>query len=135
MASKPCQRSLAYLRKEGWTVCIVEKWVPPRGNMKFGVRIDAFNFGDLLACRRLPQNSGKLTPGDGAIGLGSKQIALVQTTDHTNFSKHKDKILAIPEFQKWKDAGGIMLLHGWRKGPKDGVRGARKVWILREELL
>jgi len=124
MASKPCQRSLAYLRKEGWTVCIVEKWVPPRGNMKFGVRIDAYGFADLLACKTLEagrkQNSG---------------IALIQTTDHTSFSKRKEKILAIPEFQKWKDAGGIVLLHSWRKGPKDGIRGARKVWILREEYL
>lgn len=119
MASKPTQRSLKYLRDRGWTVCIVEKWIPPRGNMKFGVRIDAFGFGDLLACRALPDS----------------EIALVQTTDHTSFSKHKIKVLAIPEFQKWKDAGGLVLLHGWRKGPKDGVRGARKVWTLREEVL
>lgn len=126
MASKPCQRSLGYLRKEGWTVCIVEKWIPPRGNMKFGVRIDAFGFADLLACRILPSCEFRGPHG---------QIALIQTTDHTSFSKHKIKILAIPEFQKWKDAGGIVLLHGWRKGPKDGVRGAKKVWILREESL
>jgi hypothetical protein len=126
MASKPCQRSLAHLRREGWTVCIVEKWIPPRGNMKFGVRIDAFGFGDLLACRQrdIVHVSEK-----------NQEIALVQTTDASSFSKHKLKILAIPEFRKWKDAGGIVLLHGWRKGPKDGIRGARKVWQLREEVL
>ena len=100
----------------------MERWISPRGTMKFGVRIDAFNFGDLLACRER--------------GIGdAAQIALIQTTDHTSFSKHKAKILPIPEFQKWKDAGGIVLLHGWRKGPKDGVRGTRKIWILREEQL
>jgi hypothetical protein len=126
MASKPTQRSLKYLRDNGWTVCIVEKWVPPRGSMKFGVRIDAYGFGDLLACRPGDPNQLPAPTGD---------IALVQTTDHTSFSKHKVKILAIPEFQKWKEAGGIVLLHGWRKGPKDGVRGARKVWLLREEVL
>lgn len=120
MASKPTQRSLKYLRDNGWTVCIVEKWIPPRGTMKFGVRIDAFGFGDLLACKESEYDC---------------HIALVQTTDHTSFSKHKLKILAIPEFQKWKEAGGMVFLHGWRKGPKDGVRSARKVWILREELL
>jgi hypothetical protein len=124
MASKPTQRSLAYLRKNGWTVCIVEKWVPPRGSMKFGVRIDAYGFGDLLACNPCPHG-----------GFHKPAIALIQTTDATSFSKHKLKILGIPEFQKWKDAGGIVLLHGWRKGPKDGVRGARKVWVLREEIL
>jgi len=133
MASKPTQRSLAYLRKNGWTVCIVEKWIPPRGKMPFGVRIDAFGFGDLLACK----------PGVNfdapakIMKVGS--IALIQTTGAPSsggwFAQHKAKILAIPEFQKWKDAGGIVLLHGWRKGPKDGVRGARKVWTLREEVL
>lgn len=113
MASKPTQRSLKALRDAGYTVCIVEKWIPPRGKMPFGIRIDAFNFGDLLACK----------PGE---------IALVQTTDHTSFSKHKIKILAIPEFYKWKEAGGIVRLHGWAKR---GARGERKVWTLREEIL
>lgn len=98
--------------------------------MKFGVRIDAYGFGDLLACRCV---QGEDT--DGIYPVYEGGIALIQTTDHTSFSKHKIKILAIPEFQKWKDAGGIVLLHGWRKGPKDGIRGARKVWQLREETL
>lgn len=120
MASKPTQRSLAYLRKNGWTVCIVEKFLPARGGMPFPRRIDAFGFGDLLACRK------------DCFGLHPKQIALVQTTDASSFSKHKAKILAIPEFQKWKAAGGIVLLHGWRKG---GARGERKTWQLREEVL
>jgi hypothetical protein len=115
MASKPTQRSLKALREAGYSVCVVEKWLPARGTMKFGIRIDAFGFGDLLACK--PE---------------TKEIALVQTTDHTSFSKHKIKILAIPEFQIWKDAGGVVRLHGWAKR---GPRGARKVWTLREEIL
>lgn len=126
MASKPTQRSLKYLRDNGWTVCIVEKWIPPRGKMPFGVRIDAFGFGDLLACR---YQAGHM------VG----EIALVQTTGAPMsggwFAQHKAKILAIPEFQAWKTAGGTVLLHGWQKRPKDGVRGARKVWTLREEIL
>jgi hypothetical protein len=117
MASKPTQRSLAHFRKNGWTVCIVEKWVPPRGTMKFGRRIDAFGFGDLLACR---------------VSDGHGEIALIQTTDHTSFSKHRDKLLALPEVWQWKLAGGIVLLHGWGKR---GPRGQRKVWTLREESL
>jgi len=128
MASKPTQRSLKYLRDNGWTVCIVEKWIPPRGSMKFGVRVDAFGFGDLLACRKVD------IEGLGLNGkpLAYQEIALVQTTDHTSFSKHKLKILAIPEFYKWKDAGGMVLLHGWSKR---GARGCRKLWTLREEVL
>ena len=124
------QRSLAKLRREGWMACVVEKWVPPRGKMKFGVRIDAFNFGDILACfPSVPFDSpiGKVrTPG---------RIALVQCFPLARWKDHVSKFAAMPEIQSWKDAGGIVLLHGWRKGPKDGVRGARKIWILREEIL
>jgi hypothetical protein len=132
MASKAVQRSLAHLRKLGWSVCVVERWIPPRGKMPFGVRIDAFGFADLLACRPgFPTTNGE--PGR------KSEIALIQTTGAPSaggwFAQHKAKILAIPEFYKWKESGGIVLLHGWRKGPKDGVRGARKVWVLREEVL
>ena len=123
MASKPVQRSLAHLRKNGWTVCIIEKWLPPRGSMKFGVRIGAYGFGDLLACRVDPMT------GDG-------MIALVQTTGSPSsggwYAQHKAKILGLDEFYKWKDAGGLVLLHGWQK---KGPRGKRKVWTLREEQL
>jgi hypothetical protein len=120
------QRSLNYLRRLGWTACIVEKWIPPRGKMKFGVRIDAFGFGDLLACSPLAFGQ-EPRPG------GS--IALVQTFPLARWKDHEAKILAIPEFQKWKEAGGIVLLHGWAFKPKDGIRGNRKVWTLREQIL
>jgi len=123
MASKPTQRSLAHLRKDGWLVCIVEKFLPAREGMPFPRRIDAFGFGDLLACRVLPACEFRGPAG---------QIALVQTTDHSSFSKHKDKLLALPEVAQWKAAGGIVLLHGWGKR---GPRGKRKVWTVREEAL
>jgi hypothetical protein len=119
MKTSPTQRSLAYLRKAGWTACVVEKWIPPRGKMKFGVRIDAFGFGDLLACK---DHSGD--------GMGA--IALVQTTSLSNMVARRTKMLAIPEFQKWKDADGLVLLHGWAK---KGPRGKRKTWQVVEEFL
>jgi hypothetical protein len=129
MASKPTQRSLAHLRQEGWTVCIVEKYLPARGNMKFPRRIDAFGFGDLLACRAWART-------DNPTERTEKEIALVQTTGSPSsggwFAQHRAKILALPEFQQWKDAGGLVLLHGWAKR---GPRGKRKVWTLREEVL
>lgn len=95
--------------------------------MKFPRRIDAFNFGDLLACRTVIDLDTNKVVGE---------IALIQTTGSPSsggwFAQHKAKILAVPEFQKWKEAGGIVLLHGWgKKGP----RGKRKVWTLREETL
>ena len=113
MKTSPTQRSLAFMRKSGFTACIVEKFLPARGGMKFPRRIDAFGIGDLLACR----------PG---------QIVLVQTTTAVHMADHRAKILAIPEFYKWKEAGGLVLLHGWSK---KGPRGKRKLWQVREEFL
>jgi hypothetical protein len=123
--SSPVQRSLAHLRKNGWTACVVEKWLPPRGTMKFGRRIDAYGFGDLLACRRLANHFSDRPPWQC-------EIALVQTTTKAHMAEHKAKILAIPEFHKWKEAGGIVLLMGWRK---IGKRGQRKTWQVSEESL
>ena len=120
MASKPCQRSLKHLRDLGWQCAIVEKWIPPRGKMPFGMRVDVWGFGDILACRALPSN--------GDVG----EIALIQTTDASSHSKHKEKILALPEYRKWKEAGGWVFLHSWGKR---GPRGKRKVWTVREEVL
>jgi hypothetical protein len=132
MKTSPTQRSVAYLRKQGWTCCIVEKYLPPRGTMKFGRRIDAFSFGDLLACRvaQYVDSTKELSEQLGIVTF--KEIALVQTTTKVHMPEHKEKILAIPEFHKWKEAGGIVLLHGWRK---IGPRGKRKTWQVSEENL
>lgn len=152
MPSKPMQRSLKHLKDNGWTVAVVEKWIPPRGTMKFGVRQDVWGFGDILAskpaCRKEqgfaePGNTCLQTPGTcescprywDKTGPSKPMIALVQTTDQTSIPKHRAKILAIPEFEKWKAAGGLVFLHGWKKRPKDGVRGAKKTWQLKEEVL
>jgi hypothetical protein len=118
MASKPVQRSLKHLRDNGFAVCIVEKFIK-HPNMPFGKRIDAYGIGDLLACRP-PQTNDDY-------GL----IALVQCCS-TDFAKHKEKILGIPEFATWKQSGGKVILHSWvKKGP----RGKRKTYQLREEFL
>jgi hypothetical protein len=119
--TSPVQKSLAHLRKQGWTCCVVEKYLPPRGTMKFGRRIDAMGFGDLLACKKLDA------------GPKSKSgIALIQTTTKAHMAEHKVKILLLPEFGQWKEAGGITILHGWRK---KGARGKRKLWEVSEEIL
>lgn len=118
------QRSLKSLRDNGWTACIVEKFLPARGDMKFPRRIDAFGFGDILACRPPTFIAGEL--------LGEKGIALVQCCPGASHAEHKEKILAIPEFHKWKAAGGLVFLQSWAK---QGPRGKAKRWTLREEVL
>lgn len=90
MATKPTQWSLKKLRAEGWTCHIVEKY-----NQFARRRIDAFGFGDILAMR----------PGE---------IALVQTTNASNMAAHEAKIKSLPTYQQWYEAGGTVILHGWK---------------------
>lgn len=116
----PTQRSLAHLRKEGWTVCVVEKF-----NSFCKIRIDAFGFGDLLAIRPATTD---------CTGAKIAQIALVQATADNggHMANRRTKILSLAESAEWKRAGGIILLHAWGK---KGARGERKTWQLREEIL
>ncbi len=120
--TRALQRSKAYLERNGWQVAIVERWIPPRGAMKFGVRKDVWGFGDLLACRK-PENSP----------FG--EIALIQTFPMARWKDHANKLAALPELLRWKESDGLVFMHGWALKPKDGVRGAKKVWTLREESL
>jgi hypothetical protein len=151
--SKPAQRSLKHLRDNGWTVVIVEKWIPVAGDWKRGKRVDVWGFGDLLACRPALAYTCNSCGGTGIVltgrlqgrerpsckdcnGLGEQvipaRIALVQTTAASSFAAHRAKLLAIPELYIWKSSGGKVFLHGWRFG---GARGERKHWILKEEEL
>jgi len=118
------QRSLKELRKRGWQCAVVEKW-QMRPQAKFGVRVDVWQFGDVLACRVDPNS-------------GEGMIALIQTFPLTSWKAHAEKVQE-PEIKaamdNWKAAGGIVLFHGWGLKPKDGIRGAKKVWTLREEQL
>ncbi len=116
--TKAVQRSLNYLRGNGWQAAIVERWIPPRGKMKFGVRIDVWGFGDILACKP-----------------STNSFAIVQTFPLARWKDHTLKLSAIPELQVWKKCGGVVLIHGWALKPKNGVRGTKKTWQLREETL
>jgi len=119
------QRSLNHLRKNGWIAHVVEKWIPPRGTMKFGVRIDVWAFGDILICRAPVTVNGQVAvPG---------RTALVQCFPEARFKDHREKLKGIPEVEIWKAAGNKVYLHGWSLRPKGGVRGAKKIWMLHEE--
>ena len=91
--SSPTQRSLKYMRKEGYTVDVVERWIP-----KANVRKDLFGCIDLVA----------LHPGiQGVIGI--------QTTSYTNISARIKKILANEIMILWLNAGNLLFVHGWKK--------------------
>lgn len=148
-------RSLKRLRENGWIAWVVEKWIPPRGKMKFGIRQDVWGFGDILACRPeifeacrvclaqgilpIPAAMGQHVPcrtcgASGKILIGTKLIALVQCFPNTSgqFAAHRRKVLEIPEHKTWLEAGGKIFLQGWAK---QGPRGQAKHWIMREEEL
>ena len=152
MKTNAVQRSLKILRDNGWTCHIVEKFLPARGSMKFPRRIDAFGIGDILACRpnvygeqcgychgtgRRTSSTGLEHTCDGCAGigkllLGKSAIALVQCCPGASHAEHKEKILAIPELATWKAAGGQVFLQSWAK---QGPRGEKKKWVMREEVL
>jgi hypothetical protein len=99
---KTTEKTLHYLQTNGFTCCVVERWVPLAGDWKRGRRIDAFHFGDVLAIR--PARPKR-----------RKSITLVQTCAKSGHAAHKNKILAIPEFEVWKASGGDVLLISWAK--------------------
>jgi hypothetical protein len=120
--TKAVQRSMKELRRMGWQCGIVERWIPPRGKMKFGVRQDLWGFGDVLACKPscLPEPN---------------KIAIIQCFPMARWKDHVTKLEPLIELKIWKAAGGLVLLHGWALKPKGGVRGAKKEWTLREEAM
>ena len=99
--TSPTQRTLAYLRKQGWTVGVVEKWIPQ--TMR---RVDFLGGIDLIAVR------------EGET-LG------VQATSTANASARVKKLRELPTMQTWKSAGNKLWVIGWAKR---GRAGKRKLW-------
>lgn len=89
------------------TVAVVERWNPYAR-----IRQDLFGCIDIVA----------LEPHTAIIG--------VQTTSGSNLAARRTKALAEPRLRLWLEAGGAFTLHGWSK---QGQRGKRKLWTLREE--
>jgi carbonic anhydrase len=89
--SSPTQRSLKYLREQGYTVDVVERWIPGAN-----IRKDLFGFIDLLAIRE-----------DEVLG--------VQSTSGDNVAARVDKIANHDNLDAVRKAGIRILVHGWRK--------------------
>jgi hypothetical protein len=89
----PTQRSLKYLREQGYTVAITERWNPFAR-----IRQDLFGFVDLLAIRK-------------------GETLAVQTTS-TGVAERIKKIQDSEYLPKIRDAGWMIHVHGWRKNAK-----------------
>jgi len=98
-------RTLEYLRAEGLECGIVERFNQYGG--KFGIRQDLFGIIDIIAIAQ-----GRL------VGVQSCGQA---------FSEHDKKIMASEFSLKWIEAGGELVLIGWRKVKKK--RGGKQmIW-------
>jgi hypothetical protein len=97
MSISPTQRTLQYLRDEGYNSWIVERYIRAPHLPGGGKRIDLFNIGDLISIK----------PGE---------IWLIQSTGQA-FSEHHHKLFEEKrqEVVNWLEAGGLFLLIGWRK--------------------
>jgi len=103
--TSPTQRTLKYLRAEGYTVAVVEKF-----NTYAKVRQDLFGILDILAMKP-----------------GLPWLLGIQTTTTANLAHREKKIRESPHFDLWRNTGNKIMVHGWAKR---GPRKKRKVWTL-----
>jgi hypothetical protein len=89
----PTQRTLAYLREEGYTCAIVERWNPFAK-----IRQDLFGFIDILAIKK-------------------DETLAVQCTS-TGVAARMKKIQESEYLPKVRDAGWKILIIGWSKNSK-----------------
>ena len=91
--TSPTQRSLEYLREQGYHCAIVEKWNPWTK-----VRQDLWGWCDILAIRK-------------------GEVLAVQVTS-TGVAERIKKIQESPTVALVRDAGIRIEVHGWRKNSK-----------------
>lgn len=88
----PTQKSLAYLRHQGWRVAVTEHW-----NAWAHVRQDLFGFCDLLAV------------------CPTEKPMMVQVTSASNVSARVTKIIGLPVCTDMLRGGFTIVVHGWDK--------------------
>lgn len=119
-STTPTARSLEWCRAQGCRADVVERWKPIMRDGKFqpyGVRVDAFGFGDILVCR--PDRIG---------------ATLVQATsdDRTSNSIERlKKIQASEDARVWLLAGNVIEVHAWRRL----LIGKRIRWVVKRWLI
>ena len=82
---------MAFLRKQGFIVAVVEKWL-----RKIDRRQDLWRFGDVLA-----------------VNAQRKEFLIVQCTSIRNVASRLAKARRQPELEQWLLAGGRFEVHGW----------------------
>lgn len=90
--SSPTQRSLKFLRDNGYLAEVVERWIPGAN-----IRKDLWGWCDILA----------LSP--------DRNILAVQTTTKKNMSARIQKISDSETVSAVREAGIAINVHGWEK--------------------
>jgi len=93
-STSPTQRSLKYLREQGYLCEVVEKWNPWVRQKK-----DLWDWCDILAIRK-------------------DEVLAVQVTSSSNVSARIHKIQESDTVGKVRDAGIRIEIHGWGKNSK-----------------
>ena len=108
--SSPTQRTLKYLRDEGWTCQVVEKF-----NHYSRTRQDLFGCIDILAIR------------DYTLG--------VQACITGDMRKREAKAMELPGLRAWLNAGNSFAVIGWAKYKPRGIKIVRWRCTIREIVL
>ena len=106
--TSPTAKSLDYLRKQGYTCAVVEKF-----NSFTKKRIDLFGVIDIVAVKSTEK---------GVLG--------VQVTSRGNIQSRYQKCLEEPRIRVWLDAGNRLQVHGWGIMGKSGKRKKYDVKVL-----
>lgn len=140
----PTARSLAECRKRGWHAQVVEQTIP-----RTFIKRDLFGVIDIIAVTPSKERVGGLCcvykrpydckPGEYTCAecgttnvIEPGHIIGIQATSGTNHAARIEKSRAEPRLVAWLRAGGRFEVWSWAK---QGARGKRKTWTLREEEL
>ncbi len=129
--TSPTARTLAELRRRGWTAQVVERpW-----NKFSKVTLDLFGVIDLVAIVP-PRFDVVLIHGQQPRCLQLGYILGIQATTGAHHANRREKILAEPRAKEWGDAGGRLELWTWSQRvayKANGSKAVRPSWTLRVE--
>lgn len=100
----PTERTLKWLRTQGYTCAVVERRIP-----------HTFTTRDLFGCIDIV-----------AIKPGQLGVLGVQVTSAAHLADRTRKVLAEPRSAMWRACGNWLWVVGWSK---KGAQGTRKLWV------
>jgi len=128
MAS-PTQRTLGMLRRLGWQVAVVEKWLK-HPNMAFGRRIDLWGFADVIGCREPDEIALFQICSGGGGDHAERRAKILGKLDQSGMTdKEKAEADRVARNARgWLRSGGRIMIISWgKRGPKDAKRWTARV--------